>query len=275
MVLLDSYFYHLQAHTGAQRFVIVRDDALRIPSKECYGLETHPASPTVVHSEELVSPSRLQRRSVKRRPPTFDSQRQDYQPPCPPTRVESVDDLVLKERTDQSSNRSLYQPQGTNGTTCTTGATKISPDLRNRFISLFGTEMHSSSLTVETSKNQPFGKPEQCYEFDRRIEIKALASLAAPKFPIRRGSRDDLSTLPSMSRRRRLHQDDFVIAPHRPTSEGHCSNSNTNKANQKIDLARFLDEVTGVLDDNDHGRSQHDQMLPRVLVRARSHSEHD
>ena len=282
MVLLDSYFNHLQARTGAQHFVIVRDDALRIPSKDSQSdLTTSPLNtmlvppPVVVDSPEVrVSPSRLQRRSVKRPPPKFEAQNQDYQPPCPPTRVDSVDDLALKGRTDQCANRSFYSTQSTLGTV----TRKISPDLRNRFTSLFGTEMHSS-LVVETKKQVPVGgQPEHCFnKDDRRVEIKALANLAAPKFPIRRGSRDDLSTLPS-SRRRRLHHD--LLADPTPSGDYYQtknSNINTmNQANEKMDLARFLDEVTSVLDNgHDDCNVPVNDRLPAALVRrARSNSEH-
>ena len=62
-----------------------------------------------------------------------------------------------------------------------------------------------------------------------RIELNSLASLAAPKFPMRKGSRDDLCALKSSSLMSRLG-----------TSSG---------VNKKLELRHFLDEVTNVLDD--------------------------
>ncbi len=201
MLLLDSYFHHLQARTGAQFFTIVRDDAVR-PS-QASDISSHITSPNRAEAKPL--PGRLKRRSINSAP-KFEAEKLDFKPPCPPTRVDSQDDMIFKSGLKRSLNeRSTRPPQ----------------DLSSRFKSLFGTDMAS------TVKAKQMKEPQNA-----RIEIKALANLAAPKFPIRRGSRDDLSTLPTS--RRRIH--------HFPTGNG--------TSNQKIELVKFLDEVTSVLSDS-------------------------
>lgn len=203
MVPLNSYFHSLQARTGATCFTIVRDDAI-LPSTQ--SSETSGQCRCSSKTELKHSPDRLKRRSV-RLAPKFEAEKLDFQPPCPPTRVDSHDDIMYKAGCKRSlSHRSTQAP----------------PELSSRFKSLFGAEI-ASSIKAKQLEQPDF----------QRIEIKALANLAAPKFPIRRGSRDDLSTLPAS--RRRIHQ--FP----RP-----CGT-----ANEKIELSKFLDEVTSVLNDSD------------------------
>lgn len=185
-LFLDSYFLHLQAATGAERFVIVRDDALRVSD----------------HTTEFsfpATPVRSQGKCMKSGP-KFQPENVEFKLPSLPTRIDSQDDLRKP-----SLKRSLHQRK------------MATPESPSRFKSLFGAEIASSMISKSLSLTK-----------DNRGEVKTLASLSAPKFPIRKGSRDDLSTLQS---RRRL--------PHYSSPCG--------AANQKIELAKFLDEVTNFI----------------------------
>jgi hypothetical protein len=200
MALLESYFNRLQSHTGADCFVIVRDDASNASSR----------------SEEFASPesdgevktpgSPLQRKSVKREP-KFQPENIDHNPPCPPKRMDSRDDLAMC--------RSGFKP------TRNQQPSKQS----SRLNSLFGAEMASR---IASSRRQ--AKPEH-----KKVEMEALSNLAAPKFPMRKGSCDDLSTLPSS----RI-----------PSSRRRMSDlSNTGGfSNEKLDLSVFMDEVISVIE---------------------------
>jgi hypothetical protein len=188
MAFLDHYFNLLQARTGAECFVIVRDDALNdsTGSEESVSPESN--------SEVKVQASHLQRKSVKRGEPKFQPENIDYNPPCPPKRMNSQDDLAMGRLGFKSG---LNQH----------------PELSTRFQSLFGAEIAASRISSR-QKTQP--------EEQGRAEGKGLANLAAPKFPMRKGSRDDLSTLPSSRKR----MSDFG-----------------DTSNEKINLSFFVDEV--------------------------------
>lgn len=191
MALLDSYFNHLQARTGAQRFELVGDNASS-RSLECVSpVRSTPTSP-------------LQLKSVKRGP-KFQPEKLEFNPPSPPKRMDSRDDLAILK---PGFKRTLDQEPF-----------KTPIELSSRFKSLFGAEIAARMA----SKQQTQATPE-------RVELKALANLDAPKFPMRKGSRDDLSTLRSSQRRRaKFSNPDGLV-------------------NQRLDLSILMDEVISVID---------------------------
>jgi len=196
MVLLDTYFNHLQARTGAEHFVIVRDDALKDSglAMECM----HDAEGLC--KSEVTTPSPLQRSRSRR---MFQSESLDLKPPRPPLRMNSQDDL-RKPGMKRSHHQRKLNP--------------TAPELSSRFKSLFGADMAPSMVSKSLAKLK-------C----RKAELKSSASFDAPKFPIRKGSRDDLSTLQTSGVRLT------------------CFSNPSSAANKKLVLTNFIDEVTSVI----------------------------
>ncbi len=193
MDLLDTYFSHLQRHTGAEAFIIVRDDA-------------------------QVSPRSMKRRRAPRSaslPSSFGSSksRQEFEesegqnPPCPPLRMESQDDLFAMVK---------------NITHNKIAVAKTPFALQSRFNSLFGAEI-AANMDVKTG----------LVHRAQHAENKSMANLAAPKFPTRKDSSDDLSAWRSCSSSSSLLGDRL---------------SSTSMVNKKLELSQFLDEVANVLD---------------------------
>ena len=119
----------------------------------------------------------------------FENECEEAAPPCLPRRVVSRDDLHV-------GSKRIRNPD----------------DSSSRFQSLFGADI--ASLMASKQKNSPEA---------RKCELKSLSKLDAPKFPIRRGSKDDLSTL--LSARRSTHS---------PASRSW---------NEKVDLNIIIDDV--------------------------------
>src|SRR5210317_1398366 len=92
MPLLDSYFNHLQSRTGADCFVMVRDDALNVSTRS----EGSNCSEIISETSLSVQTSPVEQRS--RRKPKFQPETLDYNPPCPPKRLGSEDDLAVCRR---------------------------------------------------------------------------------------------------------------------------------------------------------------------------------
>jgi len=200
MTLLDNYFSHLQSNTGAEAFVLVRDDA-KIPPRSMKRRRTP-------RSASLPSSFGSSRKS---RPEFEESEFQN--PPCLPLRMESQDDLCA------CVDKKIHQQRSTIKASTATGIDSTESPY-SRFKSLFGTEI--------TAKID--AKCGLIHQTTRSLEMKTLASLAAPKFPTRRGSHDDLSTCLLSSSRKGGRLSDISMM-----------------ANKKLELSQFLDEVTHVL----------------------------
>jgi len=183
MALLDSYFSHLQSRTGADNFVLVRDDAQTVSPK---------SSTMTRRRTRRSSPCNFKSR------PEFGGESKDLKLPSPPLRMESQDDLSTI-----SLKRTLFSQN--------------SPEANSRFKSLFGAEITSSLQAQKDMMQTP------------RIQLKAMVNLAAPKFPMRKGSCDDLCALKASSLMNRFVGDSTL--------------------NKKLQLTQFLDEVTHVLEE--------------------------
>ena len=184
MALLDNYFTNLQCTTGAEKFVLVRDDA-------------HGVSPESSPSGRRRRIIRTSSGSNKPSPKFEDEVLLDLKPPSQPLRSESKDDLHTMKKIRRHQRVKEKEDK-----------------LNRRFQSLFGAEIASK---VGTSQSQQ----------------KALSSLAAPKFPTRQESGDDLATLRSSNEQlmNRL--------------------SDPSTANEKLELTDLLEKVTGVLSSSD------------------------
>lgn len=210
MVLLGKYFTSLQSRTGAQNFLLVRDDAqVASPDSSKKRLRGPPLRSTSGSNKSKGSHSKFEQESL------------DLKPPSPPLRMESQDDLCTgTHRRTNKSKRSSH------------------PQVDSRFKSLFGTQIESS---LNASKKN--------FSQTHRVEMNALANLAAPKFPVRQGSRDDLAVLPYYTNRQQK------LAHRRLDS---CSST----ANQRIELSHIFDEVTDVLASGSSMRSQEELSQP-------------
>lgn len=199
MVALDLYFHKLSSQTGAQEFVIVRDDATLRESFCRRGSES--LDPT-------LSSTYSQQHKAKKTRQEFEPEEQDELPPSQPQRVESQDDLYTASFGKRYNRHAIAS------------GTKHSGD---RLAALFGQGIAESIASKHSSASD------------------LSSGFAAPKFPIRKGSHDDLSTLES--NRRRL-----------------AKSMGQSDSNEKLDLINFFDEVTGVLS----GFSKPRQKLKRM-----------
>eukprot|EP00934_Nitzschia_sp_Nitz4_P004559 Nitzschia sp. Nitz4//scaffold27_size158506//129788//130627//NITZ4_002619-RA/size158506-processed-gene-0.56-mRNA-1//1//CDS//3329545545//4549//frame0 len=213
MALLDTYFIQLQEQTGTNQVVLVRDDPIQ---KTC---TTKPAAPSGLgkkqrcrswHPSLAPIPSGSRRTSCKSRPEFQpDSQMEEVvnRPPCQPKRIESQDDICTATIKRMHNRRE-------NGSSC---PSETSGD---RIRSLFGADM---AMCIEKSKrnSDPVKKLGGGHD-------KLLKNLAAPAFPMRKGSRDDLSALKSSC----LHLNQQF------------SNS---MLNDELELTKFLDQVSDTL----------------------------
>ena len=144
------------------------------------------------------------------REPKFQREKLDYNPPCPPKRLDSQDDLAMCRQTlKRALNHQTFK----------------SLNETSRFQSLFGPEI-AARISTGMSTRQPLDPLEE------EMERKNFVSFAAPKFPMRKGSRDDLSTLP-LSRTR--------ISP--DVSHSY------KMSNKNIDLMLVVDEVLDVVNE--------------------------
>lgn len=207
MALLDTYFAHLQAQTGAQYVLLVRDDPIQ---RTC----TAPIQCTPPRSlgkkqrcrswhPTLSSTASDDQDSLRGMRPAVQMKQQINRPPSPPLRIESQDDLctltIKRIHNRQELSRS---PSGSN----------------DRIQSLFGAEFASRIKKSMRSQN-PSSSLQQ-----------SPKNVAPPLFPVRKGSGDNLCSLKSRATPLRMK-----------------TGFPPSMLNEKLELTEVLDRVDSVL----------------------------